>query len=68
MYIRAANHIINLDGLIRCSKYTFQEAKDTTKWWIELSYTGENILNISFNSEKEWLDGFDAVVDVLVVK
>jgi len=67
-YIKAANHIVNLDNLIRCSKYSFQESKDTSKWWLELSYIGENVLNISFNTEKEWLDGFDSVAEALCSK
>jgi hypothetical protein len=65
IYIKASNHILNVEGCIRCSKYFFQESKENSKWWIELAFPGESAVNISLNSEKEWLDAFDSIAEAL---
>lgn len=60
-YILVSNHIINLSGLTRASKYSFSEDKESKKWWIQLVYHGSPELNITLENEKEWLDAFDCI-------
>lgn len=64
-YICVANHIINLSGLSRASKYSFVEENDKKKWWIQMIYDGSPELNITLESEKEWLDAFDSMTAAL---
>lgn len=48
-----------------CSKYSFVVEKEEPKWWLELVYIGDKTLNISFLSEKSWLDAFHRIGEVL---
>ena len=65
LYVRAANHIINLEGLCRASKYSFVEKNETPKWWIQLVYKDLPEINVTLNNEKDLEDVFDAIAIAL---